>query len=347
MSRTGCSTCDTAGSQWLVILIAVANAVLGVALGLLCSAFARTEFQAVQFMPVVVVPQLLLCGLFVAARPDGRLAAGDQQRAAADVRGRGAAPRSARTPTPTATMWRDLAIVVGAVIARSGAGRGDAAPAHPLTEGRALARRSGRRPGNPDTREAILAAARDAFADKGFDGASIRAIATGAGVDPALVHHYFGTKDQLFLAAMNSPIDPARSSRKAVEGDRAGLGARLVRMFLTVWDSPAGAAGVALMRSAVSNEWTARLLREFLVTQVMRRVLPHLDARPGRGAAARHARREPDGRPGDGPLHHQDRAAGLRVARTRSSRRSGRPSSATSPVISGRRSPPRRISLAA
>ena len=70
--------------------------------------------------------------------------------------------------------------------------------------------RTGRRPGNQDTREAIIAAAREAFAEKGYDRASIRAIATGAGVDPALVHHYFGTKDQLFLATVNAPIDPAQ-----------------------------------------------------------------------------------------------------------------------------------------
>ncbi|WP_166554928.1 ABC transporter permease [Mycolicibacterium sp. CBMA 226] len=56
---------DTAGSPALVFLIAIVNAVLGVGLGLLCSAFARTEFQAVQFMPVVIVPQLLLCGIIV------------------------------------------------------------------------------------------------------------------------------------------------------------------------------------------------------------------------------------------------------------------------------------------
>ncbi len=73
-----------------------------------------------------------------------------------------------------------------------------------------MAGRTGRRPGNPDTREAILGAARSVFADKGFDKASIRAIASAADVDPALVHHYFGTKDQLFLAAMESPIDPGQ-----------------------------------------------------------------------------------------------------------------------------------------
>jgi ABC-2 type transport system permease protein len=111
----------TAGSPWLVILIAVANAVLGVALGLLCSAFARTEFQAVQFMPVVAVPQLLLCGLFVAR---------DQMagwlQAISDV-----LPLSYSVEALTEVgihteltgrMWRDLAIVVGAVVLALGLG---------------------------------------------------------------------------------------------------------------------------------------------------------------------------------------------------------------------------------
>ncbi|SCG42168.1 transcriptional regulator, TetR family [Micromonospora echinaurantiaca] len=143
-----------------------------------------------------------------------------------------------------------------------------------------MARRTGRRPGKPGTREAILDAARAAFAERGFDGASIRAIAATAGVDPALVHHYFGSKDQLFLAAMNAPVNPGELIPRIVAGDRDGLGERLVRLFLSVWDSPAGTAGVALLRSAMSNEWTARLLREFLVTQVLRRVLDHLDVDP-------------------------------------------------------------------
>lgn len=143
-----------------------------------------------------------------------------------------------------------------------------------------MARRTGRRPGKPDTREAILDAARAAFAERGFDGASIRAIAATAGVDPALVHHYFGSKDQLFLAAMNAPVNPGELIPRIVAGDRDGLGERLVRLFLGVWDSPAGTAGVALLRSAMSNEWTAKLLREFLVTQVLRRVLDHLDVDP-------------------------------------------------------------------
>ncbi|MFF3854884.1 TetR family transcriptional regulator [Micromonospora sp. NPDC002575] len=144
----------------------------------------------------------------------------------------------------------------------------------------ATPRRTGRRPGNPGTREAILDAARAAFAQRGFDAASIRSIAAAAGVDPALVHHYFGGKDQLFLAAMGAPLDPGELLPRVLAGDADGVGERLVRAFLGVWDSPAGTAAVALLRSAVSNEWTARLLREFLVTQVLRRVLHHLDVDP-------------------------------------------------------------------
>ena len=136
-----------------------------------------------------------------------------------------------------------------------------------------VVRRSGRRPGNPDTREAILTAARRIFAEKGFDKASIRAIATDAGVDPALVHHYFGTKDKLFLATINAPIDPSKLIPQALDGPLEEAGERLVRMMLSVWDSPAGAAAVTLLRSAMSNDWTARLMREFVVTQVLRRAV--------------------------------------------------------------------------
>ncbi|MEV4755561.1 TetR family transcriptional regulator [Micromonospora sp. NPDC049559] len=143
-----------------------------------------------------------------------------------------------------------------------------------------MARRSGRRPGNPDTREAILAAAREAFAERGFDGASIRSIATGAGVDPALVHHYFGTKDQLFLATIDAPFDPREMLPQVFAEGPDRVGERLIRLFLGVWDSPFGTAGVALLRSAVSNEWTARLMREFLVTQILRRAMSQLELPP-------------------------------------------------------------------
>ena len=133
--------------------------------------------------------------------------------------------------------------------------------------------RTGRRPGNQDTREAILTAAREAFAERGFDGASIRAIAAGAGVDPALVHHYFGNKDQLFLAAIDAPINPAELLDRVAAGDRADVGDRLVRTLLSVWDSPAGSAAIALVRSAVANDAMSTLVRQFIVDRLVRGVV--------------------------------------------------------------------------
>jgi ABC-2 type transport system permease protein len=106
---------DTLGSVGLVVVIAIANAVLGVALGLFCSAFARTEFQAVQFMPVVVVPQILLCGLFVAR---GQMAGWLQ--AISDAMPMTYAVEALQevgaSADPTNTLWRDLGIVVACVV---------------------------------------------------------------------------------------------------------------------------------------------------------------------------------------------------------------------------------------
>jgi AcrR family transcriptional regulator len=131
----------------------------------------------------------------------------------------------------------------------------------------------------------VLAAARSAFAERGFDGATIRGIATAAGVDPALVHHYFGSKDQLFLAAIEAPADPADLLPTVLAAPQDQLGAAVVRMMLLVWEGPARPAGLALLRSAVSNEWTATLLREFLVSQVLRKVVSTLGFDPDVRAA--------------------------------------------------------------
>ena len=140
--------------------------------------------------------------------------------------------------------------------------------------------RTGRRPGNQDTREAILEASRKAFSERGYDGASIRAIATGAGVDPALVHHYFGTKEQLFLAAVQAPINPGDLLPQVLAQGIDGAGKRVVTLFLSIWDSPTGSTAVALLRSAVQHEWSARMLREFLITQILRRAMKALDLDP-------------------------------------------------------------------
>jgi AcrR family transcriptional regulator len=143
--------------------------------------------------------------------------------------------------------------------------------------------RSGRRPGKQGTREAILDAAREAFAERGYDGASIRLIAAGAGVDPALVHHYFGTKHQLFLDAMQAPFDPMQVLPQVLAAGPDGVGERLVRTMMRVFDSGAGGAVAGLFRSAVGNELIARMLREFFTRQIMRRVIKDLKLDPEEG----------------------------------------------------------------
>ena len=146
--------------------------------------------------------------------------------------------------------------------------------------------RTGRRPGVSGTREAILDAARRSFAEHGYQHATIRGVAELAGVDPALVHHYFGNKDRLFLASIQAPADPADLLPEVLAGGRENLGENIVRLLLRVWDGPMQPAALALVRSAVGNDWTAKLLREFLVSQVLRRVMGTLDL----SAAEREAR---------------------------------------------------------
>ncbi len=131
----------------------------------------------------------------------------------------------------------------------------------------------GRRPGSVDTRGEVLAAAREEFAAKGYDGASVRGIARLAGVDPALVHHYFGSKEKVFVAAMELPFDPAERLPLVLAGDPAELGERLVRMFLGIWADPdIRTPMVGMVRSAFSCEQGAKMLREFVGTALLGRV---------------------------------------------------------------------------
>lgn len=138
--------------------------------------------------------------------------------------------------------------------------------------------RTGRRPGEPDTRTSILAAARRAFAQAGYDGASIRGIASAAGVDPALIHHYFDTKHGLFAAAVQFPVDPSAVLPVLLAPGVDGLGERLVRFFLSLWDDADDASPfIALIRGAVSHEESAGLLREFITREVLGRVAAAVD----------------------------------------------------------------------
>ena len=128
----------------------------------------------------------------------------------------------------------------------------------------------GRRPGSPDTRAAILDAARALFAERGYAGTSIRAVAAGAGVDPALVHHYFGRKDDLFLASLQVPFDPREALREAAAGGPEGAGERLLHTFLSVWDDPELQPRlVAFVRSVLEPGGERLLTQGFLPAVVL------------------------------------------------------------------------------
>jgi AcrR family transcriptional regulator len=135
--------------------------------------------------------------------------------------------------------------------------------------------RTGRRPkpiadrdgaAAPDTREAILAAARAGFARSGYDGASTRAIATAAGVDAALINHYFGSKQRLFVAAMELPFDAEAVRLRVVAGPRDTLGERVVRFFLELWEEPVRRQILlGMVRSAMTDPEAAAMVRRVVI----------------------------------------------------------------------------------
>ncbi|WP_129841703.1 TetR family transcriptional regulator [Streptomyces sp. RFCAC02] len=134
--------------------------------------------------------------------------------------------------------------------------------------------------GTPDTRQRILASARAAFGEHGYDKASIRAIARGADVNPALVHHYFGTKEGVFAAAVAAAAEPA--VRRLPEEARfpvAEFGLRFTRLFFRVWEDPVTRSPLlAVVRSAVVNETAARIFRAYVGTELLGRIAGGLDA---------------------------------------------------------------------
>ena len=130
--------------------------------------------------------------------------------------------------------------------------------------------RTGRRPGASGTREAILDAARRAFAEHGYQHATIRQVAELAGVDPALVHHYFGTKQGLFVAAVQLPVNPVERLSAVLADDPERVGERLVETFLAIWDHATDRSPLlTLVRSAVGDEDAAAMLREFITAEIL------------------------------------------------------------------------------
>lgn len=129
--------------------------------------------------------------------------------------------------------------------------------------------RTGRRPGESTTRAAILAVARDAFSAQGYDAVTVRRIAAAAGVDPALVHYHFGTKERLFRAVVHDAITPQDLLAQSLAGDVEMLGERLVMRFLDLWEQGGGTVAGTLLRTAVTGEAGARLAREVVFPAVV------------------------------------------------------------------------------
>lgn len=143
----------------------------------------------------------------------------------------------------------------------------------------AAGKRTGRRPGETVTRDEILQAARELFGERGYDRASIRDIARGAGVDPSLVIHFFGRKEELFGVAMHLPIRPGDVLPQARALGSEHAGEFIVRRFLQVWEDEANRPILmGLLRSATTNETAAAIVRRFILREIMSPVAASLEA---------------------------------------------------------------------
>src|SRR5215207_5822778 len=139
-------------------------------------------------------------------------------------------------------------------------------------------RRRGPRRDGADTRGAVLEAARSRFAAHGYDGTKLRDVAADADVDVALVSYHFGSKDQLFTAAMALDVNPAQLVQALARDGADGLGERLLRQILTLLDDDRGTPFVALVRSAATNEQAAALLREFVEREMLVRLAAAIES---------------------------------------------------------------------
>ncbi len=142
-----------------------------------------------------------------------------------------------------------------------------------MPEHTAPPRRRGRPRGRTDTRQRIVAAASAEFSDLGYDGATMRGIAARAGVDAALLHHYFGTKADLFGEVIGAPIRPDLAVERILDGPREHVGERLVRTLLEAWEEPdVRRRGTVLLRTALGNKAATPLLAGFLSRELLGRI---------------------------------------------------------------------------
>jgi AcrR family transcriptional regulator len=139
--------------------------------------------------------------------------------------------------------------------------------------------RTGRRPGDSGSRQAIIDAARDAFVSHGYAGASMRGIARSAGVDPSLIVHFFGSKAALFGAVVQFPYDPGEALEGILAGGIDHVGHRLAQHFLDSWEDAEHRDPVlSLMQVAFADPTAAALVREFITVRVLVPLMEHINA---------------------------------------------------------------------
>jgi AcrR family transcriptional regulator len=138
---------------------------------------------------------------------------------------------------------------------------------------------TGRRPGPTATREAILAAAREAFAAEGYGRTSLRSIARRAGVHPSLVVHFYGSKGGLLGAAIQWPFDPDVEARRVLAAGPEHIGERLARTFIAHWENAEERSPIiALLHAATADPGAAALMREFMTARLLLPLMEHIDA---------------------------------------------------------------------
>ena len=128
-----------------------------------------------------------------------------------------------------------------------------------------MATRGRRSQGSPDARQAILGAARELFAELGFERTTMRAVGTRAAVDPALIYHYFGDKDGLLAAAVEPPVDLV-AMLAGIADDPGRAGEEIVRRVISLWENRPDIRDrmLAMLRTALSHDHAAQLLRDIL-----------------------------------------------------------------------------------
>lgn len=136
--------------------------------------------------------------------------------------------------------------------------------------GAATTRRRGRRQGEPVSRDVVLDAAKRRFAEDGYEKTTLRAIAKDAGVDASMVLYLFGSKDELFRESIRLILDPDLLVTAMAAGEADGIGARLVTVYLQIWENPtSGASMAAMLSSALSNPDASNAFHEFMREYVL------------------------------------------------------------------------------